>query len=95
MSEFALQIWDFYGPMKLAIQAADKKGRPAAKVELIQPLNAPVLLLLRLISLKVKTVSPLSECLEKPMKVIGNWILSTVGGARSKKLQGQLWETPS
>jgi hypothetical protein len=67
---FALQDMDFYGPMKLAIQAADKKGRPAAKVELIQPLNAPVLLPSSGYFPQVKTVSAPIRVLEKADEVI-------------------------
>lgn len=40
--EFAMEEMEFYGPMKLAIQATDKKGKPVQKVELIPSLNAPV-----------------------------------------------------
>jgi hypothetical protein len=68
--EFALQDMDFYGPMKLAIQATDKKGRPAAKVELVKPLNAPVLLPASGYFPQVKTVSAPIRVLEKVNEVI-------------------------
>lgn len=42
--EFAMEEMEFYGPMKLAIQATDKKGKPVPKVELVPSLNAPVAL---------------------------------------------------
>ncbi len=42
--EFAMEEMEFYGPMKLAIQATDKKGKPVPKVELAPSLKAPVAL---------------------------------------------------
>ncbi len=42
--EFILEDMEFYGPMKLAIQAMDKKGKPVASVELTESLKAPVVL---------------------------------------------------
>jgi hypothetical protein len=35
---------EFYGPMKLAIQASDKKGKPIPKIQLVPELKAPVAL---------------------------------------------------
>ena len=55
--EFALEEMEFYGPMKLAIQATDKKGKPLSKVELVPTLNAPVALPDGAIFPKTKTVS--------------------------------------
>ncbi|WP_268035602.1 carboxypeptidase-like regulatory domain-containing protein [Algoriphagus sp. PAP.12] len=42
--EFAMEDMEFYGPMKLAIQAMDKKGKPIENVELVEDLKAPVVL---------------------------------------------------
>jgi hypothetical protein len=42
--EFALEEMEFYGPMKLAIQGTDKKGKPVPTVELVAPLPAPIAL---------------------------------------------------
>lgn len=63
--KFALQDMEFYGPMKLAIQASDKKGKPAAKVELIESLNAPVLLPTSSYFPTLKTVPTPIRTLEK------------------------------
>jgi len=63
--EFAMEEMEFYGPMKLAIQATDKKGKPISKIELVSDLNAPVALPDGAIFSKTKTVSesirPLAE----------------------------------
>jgi hypothetical protein len=42
--EFNMEEMDFYGPMKLAFQATDKKGNPAGTVKLIDELKAPITL---------------------------------------------------
>jgi hypothetical protein len=42
--EFALEEMEFYGPMKLAIQGTDKKGKPVPTVELVPALPAPIAL---------------------------------------------------
>ncbi len=42
--EFVMEEMEFYGKMDLAVQALDKKGRPASKIELLNPLKAPVVL---------------------------------------------------
>lgn len=42
--EFSMGEMEFYGPMKLAFQAADKKGNTAGTVKLMEDLNAPVAL---------------------------------------------------
>lgn len=55
--EFALEEMEFYGPMKLAIQATDKKGKPVSKVEMVPALNAPVALPDNPIFPKTKTVT--------------------------------------
>jgi hypothetical protein len=55
--EFAIEEMEFYGPMKLAIQATDKKGKTVSKVELVPALNAPVALPDSAIFPKTKTVS--------------------------------------
>ncbi|MDI1324338.1 MAG: carboxypeptidase-like regulatory domain-containing protein [Algoriphagus sp.] len=55
--EFAMEEMEFYGPMKLAIQATDKKGKPVPKVELVPALNAPVALPEGAFFPKTKTVA--------------------------------------
>ena len=63
--EFAIEQMEFYGPMKLAIQATDKKGKPISKIELVPDLNAPVALPEGAFFPKTKTASesirPLTE----------------------------------
>lgn len=55
--EFSLEEMEFYGPMKLAIQGTDKKGKPVSNVELVAALPAPVALPSEVIFPKTKTVS--------------------------------------
>jgi TonB-dependent Receptor Plug Domain len=66
--EFALEEMEFYGPMKLAIQATDKKGKPVSKVELAPDLNAPVALPEGAFFPKTKTVSESIRPFEEPEK---------------------------
>lgn len=40
--EFALEEMEFYGPMRLAIQGLDSKGRPLPEVEYLESLPAPI-----------------------------------------------------
>ncbi|NVJ85055.1 MAG: TonB-dependent receptor [Algoriphagus sp.] len=40
--EFALEEMEFYGPMRLAIQGLDSKGRPLPEVEYLESLSAPI-----------------------------------------------------
>jgi hypothetical protein len=42
--KFTLEEMEFYGPMKLAFAATDKKGKSLDKIELIEKLKAPVAL---------------------------------------------------
>ncbi len=42
--KFMMEEMDFYGQMKLAFQATDKKGSPAGTVKLIDALKAPIAL---------------------------------------------------
>jgi len=42
--KFALEEMEFYGPMKLAFSASDKKGKPLTQIELVESLNAPIAL---------------------------------------------------
>lgn len=55
--EFALEEMEFYGPMKLAIQGTDKKGKPIPTVALIPALPAPIALPMEVNFPKTKTVS--------------------------------------
>jgi len=55
--QFAMEEMEFYGKMDLAVQATDRKGKPAAKVELQQPLKAPAALPADGYFPEVKTVS--------------------------------------
>lgn len=40
--EFALEEMEFYGPLRLAIQGLDSKGRPLPEVEYLESLPAPI-----------------------------------------------------
>ncbi|TFV93572.1 TonB-dependent receptor [Algoriphagus kandeliae] len=40
--EFAMEEMEFYGPMRLAIQGVDSKGRPLPEVEYLESLPAPI-----------------------------------------------------
>jgi hypothetical protein len=55
--EFALEEMEFYGPMKLAIQGTDKKGKPVPTVELVASLPAPIALPIGMSFPKIKTVA--------------------------------------
>ncbi|KAI9550085.1 hypothetical protein GHT06_004979 [Daphnia sinensis] len=55
--EFVLEEMEFYGPMKLAIQGTDKKGKPVSNVELVEALPAPIALPAGASFPKTKTVS--------------------------------------
>ena len=39
--EFTLEEMEFFGTMKLAFQATDKKGKPSGKIELVEELKVP------------------------------------------------------
>jgi hypothetical protein len=41
---FALEDMEFYGPMQLALQGTDAKGKPVSKVELSEELRVPIAL---------------------------------------------------
>ncbi len=67
---FDLAEMEFYGPLKIAVQASDKKGKPAAKIELTKPLNAPVVLPNPAVFPQLKTVSNPIRTLEKTADVV-------------------------
>lgn len=58
---FAMEEMEFYGPMKLAFSASDKKGKPL-KIDLASPLKAPI-------ALPLDSYFPKFITLAKPVRI--------------------------
>ncbi|SFO15583.1 TonB-dependent Receptor Plug Domain [Algoriphagus ornithinivorans] len=61
--DFSLEEMEFYGPMKIAIQAQDKKGKNISNIQLEPELNAPV-------SLPKNSIFPPIEKSDTPIREI-------------------------
>lgn len=61
--EFSMEEMEFYGPMKLAVQASDRKQKPVSKIELIEPLKAPV-------ALPTEATFPSTQTVSEPIRPI-------------------------
>lgn len=91
--EFAMEGMEFYGKMKLAMQATDNKGKPVSKIEKINALRPPMAFPENAYFPKIKTVSePIRAIeIEEDVEVLEEVLVEDKGPIERKAIYG----TPS